>query len=112
MKWILIPALIIFVTACNNEKGPDVSGIPVNIKFHRFDRFMYEQLDTSNMPVAMNQMEKQFPFFATDFLRNILGLPMSVDSSTPYSSAELKRFIRITRPLYDSITPVFKDTDD
>ena len=112
MKWICVPALIIFLTACNNGKGPDVSGIPVNVKIHRFDRFLYEQLDTSNMPGAMNQMQQQFPFFATDFMNNILGLPMAVDSGTGTGPAELKRFIRITRPLYDSIAPVFKETRD
>ena len=63
MKWMFIPALVVFLIACGNEKGPDVSGVPVNIKLHRFDRFLYEQLDTSNMPVAITEMEKQFPFF-------------------------------------------------
>src|SRR5689334_11074278 len=114
MKRYFVLALMIFISACKNKKGPDVSGIPVDISIHRFDRFLFEQVDTSNLAPAMSQAQKEYGFFAADFFNNILGLPFpegkANDSSDHAAFSELKRFLRITRPLYDSLAPKFKET--
>jgi hypothetical protein len=61
-------------------------------------------------------MQQSFPFFAADFMQNILGLPfnpvVTADSGSNVTTQELKRFIRLTRPLYDSLAAEFKDTED
>ena len=114
MKRILITASIIFSLACNNTEGPDVSGIRVDITIHRFDRFLYEKLDTNNIQHGMAQVQQQFPFFAADFFQNILGLPFpvngSIDTAATHSFTEIKRFLTLTRPLYDSLAPLFSNT--
>jgi hypothetical protein len=115
MKLNLILILLIFLAACNNNTGPDVSGVPVDISIHRFDKFLFEKVDTNDMPRAMKSIEQQYPFFADDFFSNILGLPrlegMAIDS-TSYSFSEVKRFLKLTRPLYDSLAPRFNDTHE
>src|SRR5687768_5278910 len=116
MKRIITGMLIIFFAACKDNEGPDVSGIAVNINIHRFDRFLFEKLDTNNMVQGLQQMQESFPFFAGDFMQNILGLPfnpaMSPDSGNHVITQELKRFITLSRPLYDSLGPEFKNTED
>ena len=115
MKWMCIPVLLIGFAACNNQEGPDVSGVPVNMKVHRFEQFLFENLDTNNIQSGLEAMKGSYPFFANDFIINILGLPYGPVSNTDTTgeivSRELKRFIRLTSPLYDSLAPRFKETN-
>jgi hypothetical protein len=110
MKRVLILMTIVLCFGCNNNK-PDVSGITVNTKLERLDQFMFAKMDTSRIEESVKEMYRQFPFFAHDFVSNILGLPPVTDSSTAgITYSEMKRFMRLTRPLYDSIAPKFRNT--
>jgi hypothetical protein len=105
--------LIFVLSACNNGNAPDVSGIKVNLQIRRFDQYLFEKTDTANLATGIKQLTATFPSFTGDFMANILGLPFGgnlSDSSMARSVSELKRFIRITRPLYDSLAPQFSNT--
>ena len=107
MKFKIFLFLVILISACNNKKNPDVSGIAVDTRLHRFDQFLFERVDTSNMQEGIGIMQKEYAFFTNDFFVNILGVPAphanNNDTSANTSFGELKRFIRLTRPLYDSL---------
>lgn len=112
IKRILAIFLLTIVAGCGQRGTPDVSGIQLKIQVARFDKFMFEKTDTSSIQ-GVAGLQAAFPYFADDFITNILGLPAfraaSADSSATITFSELKRFIRITRPLYDSLAPKFND---
>lgn len=109
--------LLIFLFAgCGQRNVPDVSNIKVNIQIARFDKFMFEKTDTNSMAGSIASLQAAFPYFTNEFIVNILGLPpisrTSSDSSAGITLSELKRFIRVTKPLYDSLSPKFADIHD
>jgi hypothetical protein len=62
---------------------------------------------------SVGNLQSAFPYFTNDFISNILGLPLlspsSSDSATYLTLSEMKRFIGVTRPLYDSLSGKFTD---
>ncbi len=105
-------AIILVLPGCNNN-APDVSDIKVTTTIERFDKFLFEKTDTVSMEQSAKKLQSAFPYFTNDFISNILGLP-ALSPSTPDSAAtvtlsELRHFIHITRPLYDSLAAKFKD---
>lgn len=105
--------LAIIIAGCRQHGVPDVSNIQVNIQVARFDKFMFEKADTNSIQQGLANLQASFPYFTGDFVTNILGLPPvrpgSNDSSAMATLSELKHFIRITRPLYDSLAPKFEE---
>lgn len=104
-------AVLLILVGCNN--APDVSGIKVTTTIGRFDKFMFEKIDTNSIEQSTNNLQSTFPWFTNDFISNILGLT-TLSSSTSDSAAnvtfsELKHFIHVTRPLYDSLSFKFED---
>src|SRR5690349_20164428 len=97
MKKAIAAVLIIAAAACNNSNGPDVSGIKVDATIHRFDKFLFEQVDTNHVPAGIQAMQKAYPWFANDFVMHILGLPISSqpgsDTSMQLTYREMKRFV-------------------
>lgn len=125
MKQLLLLLPIIILSAGCSNNTPDVSGIAVEVKIARFDQFLFTGLDTNHIPEGVRQMKQQYPYFAADFLQYILGIqPLAVTGEPvqePPGSAldgdsgtnrTITRFLQITRPLYDSISPKFKDVSD
>lgn len=125
----LVASLLIltFITGCGHTKAPDVSNIAVNISIERFDKYLFEKIDTNHILPGIIQMQKDYPSFGKDFMQYILGLPPLSDSAAtlyPPLSAfgkndslevvlrQFASFLRITRPLYDSIAPKFSTTDE
>ncbi|MBC8033926.1 MAG: hypothetical protein H7Y03_07255, partial [Chitinophagaceae bacterium] len=116
-RFPVLLSLITFFVACKNNNTPEVSGIPVNSRIERFDQFLFREVDTSNMPAAITRMNTAYPFFGNAFMEYILGLPSLAgnglnDSTGQAAVAEFKRFLRLTRPLYDSIAPKYSDVSD
>ncbi|MEJ7768817.1 MAG: hypothetical protein WKF89_13450 [Chitinophagaceae bacterium] len=109
-----VPVLtLLLFCACGHNSAPDVSGIKVNIKVARFDRFMFEKTDTNAIVQGVANLRSAFPYFTDDFLTYVLGLPQvknRKDSSAMITYSELRRFIRISRPLYDSLSGKFEET--
>ncbi len=106
-KWIVISGLIFFLFSCKNDKKeiPDISGIKAEVSFKRFDKDI-AKLDSNNVAAGLNELYQQNPQLTTIFLENILGL----DSASTLSG--VKRFLNLSRNLFDTINIVFKDTKE
>lgn len=86
-KNILIIALLIVVQSCNNDqqiKRPDVTSIPVDIKIDRFDSKLIG-LDKSKIPAFNTKWQQDYPFFYSDYLREMLEIGTPKDSTKLYS---------------------------
>ncbi len=107
----LLSAVLLILVGCNN--APDVSGIKVTTTIGRFDKFMFEKIDTNSIEQSTKNLQSTFPWFTNDFISNILGLTnlsSSIsDSAANVTFSELKHFIHVTRPLYDSLSFKFED---
>jgi hypothetical protein len=103
---LLVPVLLL--NACSNDaKGPDVSGIKVNLAVQRFEKDFFA-VDTNNLLPSLQQLQAKYPGFYNDFMGEILGLPPVSDTSTQVLNA-IKRFISDYRPLKDSADKTFGD---
>ncbi len=97
---------IALISACrNNSDIPDVSGIPVNIRWERFDRDFFA-IDSNNVLPGLNELNKKYPGLTALFLQNILGL----DSAS--TLAGVKRFLGQSNNLRDAVNAAFKNTND
>ncbi len=109
----LLTGLLCVLGACHRTNAPDVSNVQVNLKIDRFDQFLFLKLDTSDATRAYTQLQASYPYFAPDFLTNILELPPPrppfTDTVSRNTFAELKRFIHLTHDIYDSISPQFDE---
>jgi hypothetical protein len=114
IKSILVSSLTACTFAgCKNNHTPDVSNIKVDITIDRFDKFLFEKVDTLSIAKGANDLQAAFPYFTNDFISNILGLrvitPTTTDSAASATLFELKHFIHVTRPLYDSLAYKFSN---
>ncbi|WP_336516069.1 hypothetical protein [Pollutibacter soli] len=74
MKYSLLLILIISLFACKTKsKGPDVSGIPIQLTVQRFEKDFFN-LDTADLPGGLTELSKKYPRFTSDFLGQILGI--------------------------------------
>lgn len=111
--FVVILMASLMLAGCRHHDAPDVSGIDVHIKIERFDRFLFQQTDTVTPARALSRLHSAFPYFTNDFLIHILALlPVRApytDSASAAAFSELKRFVRLTRPIYDSLSPAFNE---
>ena len=96
MKWTPICLLLLFFVACKSKPtAPDVSKIPVKLKVLRFEDAFFG-LDTNHLEEALNELERNYPGFAKDFLFNIMG------TSPATAVKDIKSFGNSYRLMYDS----------
>ena len=102
MKYIALSVLFAaLLFSCSNQPPkPDVSGIPVKLDVLRFDQELF-QLDTTDMPRAMQELQQKYPVFLRDFMENILGVPVN----SPEAPLVLQKFITDFRPVYRESQP-------
>jgi len=94
----------ILLTACNNSrKGPDVSGINMDVSIERFDQQFFA-VDTMAPEKSLAELQKKYSSLMPVFLQNILGLN---DSSI---NSGIRRFIRLNKFIADSVKNVFDNT--
>ena len=106
MKNTTIFLLVLFLLSCKNEKGiPDVSGIQAGVQVERFDQDFFA-LDTNNLGNGLTQLSQKYPEMTPLFLQYILGL----DNENVLGG--VKAFLRLSRPIRDTINTVFKSTAD
>lgn len=108
MKRLIAPLLCMLLFACKDKKGPDVSGIKVELKTLRFEKDFFA-LDTNNLADALGALAVKYPHFLPDYNEYILGLPPVTDSSSRIAEA-IKKFIVDYRPIYDSVMHRFPET--
>ena len=101
----IVPFLFLSVIyGCGpHSDRPDVSGVDVGqIHIERFDTAFFD-LDTNNIPAGLFRLNERYPYFAQDFVGNILGAgPMSDTSRVAFAAARefLVSYLRIRDSLW------------
>jgi hypothetical protein len=102
-----IIAVALLLSSCNSkEKGPDVSGIKINLTTERFERNLFDT-SQNNLAAYLVKLQSNSPSFTTTFITRILN----ADPSWPTDSIAgyVNGFIHAYRPVYDSVEILFKD---
>jgi hypothetical protein len=95
----------IFLLSCNNEKkGPDVSGIKVDVQMKRFEQDFFS-LDTAALQSSMQTLAGKYPGFFPFFTTQIMQLPvMPAGTGTvqisPDAAAAYRQVLSSYRPVY------------
>ncbi len=100
----VLPAFILLSACSNYAKGPDVSGVKVEIPIERFDRDFFS-MDTIALEKSLPVLKIKYKTLLPVFLDNILGL----DSST--LKAGVRQFIHLNHFVFDSVNKLFENTN-
>jgi hypothetical protein len=111
MKKLFCPIIcVLLVISCNNKpKGPDVSGIKVDVKLERFEKDFFS-IDTNNISNGLSQLLTKYPGFYADFMQEMLGI--NGDPSNPAEQAKVKEFYAAYKSFNDSLLIKYKSTAD
>jgi hypothetical protein len=101
----------LFFLSCNNtSNAPDTSGIKLALRVERFDKDFFNA-DSNSMMNALPALQKKYPGFLPIFINYILGLgPLKPDNPAAFEGS--KRFLHLTKPLYDSVQKQYAGTDE
>jgi hypothetical protein len=107
---LIVPFLfLVFIYGCGHHSDrPDVSGVNVGqIRIERFDTAFFD-LDSNNIRPGLFRLNERYPYFAQDFVGNILGAgPMSDTSRVAFAAAR-KFFVSYLR-IRDSLWKKYPD---
>jgi hypothetical protein len=101
----IVPFLfLVVIYGCGHHSDrPDVSGVEVGpIHIERFDTAFFD-LDSNNIRPGLFRLNERYPYFAQDFVGNILGAgPMSDTSRVAFAAARefLMSYLRIRDSLW------------
>lgn len=97
---------IFFLSACNNRKGPDVSGIKIKVQTLRFEKDFFE-IDSTLAAAQYGTLLSRYPSFAANFLTTI------INADPRWAGDTLQRYLRgfmaAYRPVYDTAEKVFSN---
>jgi len=109
-KIICVAAIVALLAGCGrSRKIPDVSNIQVELKWQRFEQDFFA-IDTNAILPSLFKLRQQYPVFADDFLRNILGL--STLDSASQSEPAIRQFLASYRPIKDSSDKIFANNQN
>ncbi|MEP6746402.1 MAG: hypothetical protein ABJB86_01680 [Bacteroidota bacterium] len=108
-RLILILLAFSVLSSCGNNHIPDVSGIKVDAAIGRFDKDFFSA-DTNHIIQSLDAVGKKYPYFFTDFVRNIvIGGTTDTLHDLPVI---IKTYINHSRPLFDSVQKKFSSLDN
>jgi hypothetical protein len=100
---------LFFLTGCHPGNTPDVSGIRVDAAIARFDKDFFAA-DSTRLVPALDAVQAKYPWFFTDFVRNIvIGGNTDTLKNVPLI---IESYITHSRPLYDSVLLRFSNLDN
>ena len=112
MRYFYLLFFIFLGFSCSNdrEKAPDVSDIAVQLNIHHFADELF-QLDTLHLEAGLDQINKQYPEWASLYFNRIMGIEMDVDSLNPVYIETVKQMLQDTflRDVYQKSKTVFPD---
>lgn len=76
----LIFLICLFITACNNEQGPEVSHIKVNTSIERFDKELLA-LTPNQVSIKAPRLKQKYGHFYADYMENMLGVGPVTDTA-------------------------------
>lgn len=106
-----IAGICFLLNACGDKNGKGVATAPKKeIPLQRFDKDLFS-IDSNAVSTALPGLLKNYPVFLPIFVNNILGLgPLS--PANPAATEGTKRFLHLTKPVYDTAAIVFAQTSD
>ena len=107
MKSLLFIFTIVLFIGCSYNNTPDVSGVNIPLKTHRFEQAFFS-IDSNNIPAGLHQLQQQFPGFTNDFTVNILGAGPISDSNQVLLKATMA-FYQSYLPVNDSLQKKYSD---
>lgn len=108
MKRLVIPFLLLLACyGCSNNNAPDVSAVKAPVNVVRFDKDFFST-DSNRVAEALPALQQKYPSFLPVFIRYVLG---ATDSSGRYDPFIIKRFLHVSRPVYDSAALLYKDIE-
>jgi hypothetical protein len=105
-KWLVLVLLFTIATACKRKHIPDVSNIHVALEVQRFDKDFF-LMDTNHIETSLTNIANKYPSFSKDFLYDILMISPEPDSL----GFKVKEFIKLYKPVYDSVQLQFASFD-
>lgn len=112
MRYFYLLFFIFLGFNCSNdrEKAPDVSNISVQLNLHHFADELF-QLDTLHLETGLDQINKQYPEWASLYFNRIMGIEMDVDSLNSVYIETVKQMLQDTflRDVYQKSKTVFPD---
>jgi hypothetical protein len=99
-------AIAFFASCSGAKKGPDVSGIPVELTTLRFEKDFFA-LDSVNPSPGLHDLQAKYPGFSNDFFTNILGIPM--ETPADQKLAAVRQFLHDYRPVKEEADKVMGD---
>ena len=106
--WGIALIFSFLLSSCGGGKGPDVSGVEIKpVQVIRFDTAWFS-LDSNHIEPGLDRLDRDYPYFLTDFLYNILGIPPSSDTST-IALAASRQFLVSYLPVKDSLEKKYPD---
>ncbi|MBS1563103.1 MAG: hypothetical protein JST39_01890 [Bacteroidetes bacterium] len=109
MRLLPFAAAAVLLAGCGNRNIPDVSGIKVDVSIGRFDRDFFNA-DTVQTERAMVEVNKKYPYFFNDYIRNIVFA--DVADTTLTVEQTINQYKRNVRPIYDSVQKKFPRTTE
>ncbi len=98
---------LLLLSACKNaEKGPDISGIKVNMPVERFEEAFFA-IDTNQLQQGLSRLNSSYPGFYPVFMKNILGVSGNPEDEATRNTVVM--FYRGYHPIRDSLNPLFRD---
>jgi hypothetical protein len=105
--WLFLLLSFIIFSCTNNSKGPDVSGIDLNVKVIRFDQEFFS-LDTNNLAGSLQRLKAKEPVF-TDAYINFMTPVGELAKNENDKIEKLRQYIGQLMPLYDSVQKKYRD---
>ncbi|HXB07300.1 MAG TPA: hypothetical protein VNW04_09295 [Puia sp.] len=90
--WFLF-ACVVLVSCGGSGDKPDVSGVDVGkIVIERFDTAFFD-IDSNAIVPGLRRLDRQYPYFTTDFVGNILGAGERLTDTSRVAFAAARQFL-------------------
>ena len=105
--WVLVVAFF----SCNNKNSaPDVSHIKTAITVQRFDRDFFS-MDTTRLQPSLQALEAKYPAFLSLYFKFFAPVKEIAEQKGLAFDAALLEYIRLIRPLYNTVESKFPNTE-
>lgn len=105
-----MPAILAF--SCGHKSDvPDVSNIKTAVTVYRFDKDFFS-LDTTRLQSSLQALEKKYPAFLSLYFKFFVPVKVIAQQKNIPFDAALTAYLRLIRPLYNSVEKTFPNTDN
>ena len=111
MRWLSLIVVLVCFSCSNKKDAPDVSGIAIDVKLHRFEKDFFA-IDTNQVTASLQQVEQKYPAFLPVYFKYFAPVDeIAQQQSLPFDSAVVQ-YIRFIKPLADVAVNKFPSMDN